>query len=267
MSSTKWKWFRGVVYDVVLEGETKGVMGGSTENLHRRCKEYRYEKSWFGNGRLIPVRVVEGYYVDREQFLGHLRAVEFFHILNNGYFDSGYNKANPLLWLSGRPEDRVRELCRIGGRAAGCEAFKKKTGFHAPGFGEKLRTREHQQRAGRAGGLITGRKNAETGQIHALGRKNVESGHLARQRTSEHQTIAGRIGGRIGGLIGGPIRGRKHKENGTGICAPGIAAKGGRIGGCLRWNVRRSKPCTCGEHVQRGFATIPPRKYDGMPQV
>jgi hypothetical protein len=51
------------------------------------------------------------------------------------------------------------------------------------------------------------------------GRMNVESGHLARIRTPEHQAEAGRVSG------------RKTKELGIGIHAPGVVAKAGRLGG------------------------------------
>jgi hypothetical protein len=95
--------------------------------------------------------------------------------------------------------------------------------------GHLARMRELPQTkvAQRANGRAVGRKAVESGHIQALGikqgRANVESGHLRKVCTREVQIKGGRVGGRISG--------RKHKENKTGIFAPGIAAMGGRVGG------------------------------------
>ena len=35
------------------------------------------------------------------------------------------------------------------------------------------------------------------------------------------------------GRVGGVASGNQHKENDTGVCAPGVAAKGGRVGGMI----------------------------------
>jgi hypothetical protein len=52
----------------------------------------------------------------------------------------------------------------------------------------------------------------------------------ARSRGGKNQPWETKVRiGRIGGLLGGPI--------------------GGKITACLRWNVNRGKPCTCGKHV------------------
>jgi hypothetical protein len=84
---------------------------------------------------------------------------------------------------------------------------------------------------GRLGGLAGGRKG---GLIS--GRRSVENGHLARLRTPEHQSAAGRIGGRIGG----PRGSRESK-----VCA---GQMGSQKGLCQRWNINRGKPCVCGNH-------------------
>lgn len=70
-------------------------------------------------------------------------------------------------------------------------------------------SKERMREAGRVHGPINGRRNVENGHLARLratdhqrkagqagGRKNVESGHLARLRTTEHQQSAGRITGR-----------------------------------------------------------------------
>lgn len=102
-------------------------------------------------------------------------------------------------------------------------------------------TLEQRSENGRKGGSITGRMLKERGLgIFGLtreqhksnsrlggkkggtisGRMNAENGHLAKLRTPEHQLKAARLGGLIGGKV---------------VC-------------CLRWNIRRGKPCTCGKH-------------------
>lgn len=72
---------------------------------------------------------------------------------------------------------------------------------------------------GRIQGPIQGRKNVESGHIHRLGkiagRAAVESGRLARYRTSEHQAAAGRSG--------------SHENK----------AKAAVISTHIRWHVRR----------------------------
>lgn len=54
---------------------------------------------------------------------------------------------------------------------------------------------------------------------------------------------------RKAGKIGGKIQGRKNVESGQ---LASICSLGGKIGGkaacCLRWNIRRGKPCSCGRH-------------------
>ena len=86
----------GYVYDAVPEGATRGVMGGSTVTLQAREKQYRKNCKWFGQGRLVPVRKIEGDYADRDQFFGHLRAAELLHIIAQDYFANGRNQGNPL---------------------------------------------------------------------------------------------------------------------------------------------------------------------------
>jgi hypothetical protein len=61
---------------------------------------------------------------------------------------------------------------------------------------------------------LRSRRKQTAGRIggKVTGRMNVESGHLESLRTPEHQRMAG------------------------------------MIANCLRWNIRRGKPCTCGKH-------------------
>jgi hypothetical protein len=143
------------------------------------------------------------------------------------------------------------------------------------GLLERIRTPEHQSKAA----AEAGRKALESGQIQALGRKQglisgrkaVESGHLSRI-----QSAGGCAGGRkaveSGQIITlGRVQGRKNVESGhlTKILTPEVRSRGGRtsgrkavesgqlasiqklgsvIGLCMRWNIRRGKPCTCRKH-------------------
>jgi hypothetical protein len=113
--------------------------------------------------------------------------------------------------------------------------------------------------AGKIGGSISGLIN---------GRKNAENGHMitisAIGRTPEHQIAAGRLGGRHAVESGqlNSIRdlpqtkfaqskvGRKNVESGhlDKVRTKAVCSKGGTVVCCLRWNIRRGKPCTCGTH-------------------
>jgi hypothetical protein len=107
-------------------------------------------------------------------------------------------------------------------------------------------------------GKIAGQMAVESGQVQSLGkkqgRKNVENGHLASIRTPENISKGTRRRNEIYGnpstpescARAGRIGGRKHVESGH------IQALGkiqGYIICCLRWNIRRGKPCTCGKHL------------------
>ena len=112
-------------------------------------------------------------------------------------------------------------------------------------------TPEGSSKGGRTQGPISGRKAVESGQLMNIstpenrakgGRTNAESGHMSK----------------IGKLYGA-IQGRKAVESGQlasvahlGNFAQPLEAKrlGGKISSCLQWNIRRSKPCTCGKHKE-----------------
>ena len=100
----------------------------------------------------------------------------------------------------------------------------------------RLRTPEHQRNAG----IAAGKKSVESGQIQALGlewgRKAVESGQLARLRTPEHQRAAGLKAAQI----------------------PGHMTSINKMANCVRWNVRRGKPCICGRHEQEELRRAQP---------
>ena len=143
---------------------------------------------------------------------------------------------------------------------------------------------EHQRKAGLLGGLAALR----SGQIQELGRtqgrRNAESGVLARARTPEHQRKGGRLGGGARMLALTPeqrieiatkashsipveqralnsgkswigmtpeqrsARSRKGSLAALTASTPGQRSRNGRTGSCSHWNIRRGKPCTCGQH-------------------
>lgn len=75
---------------------------------------------------------------------------------------------------------------------------------------------------------------------------------------SADYTKVGSMGSREDKVRAGRIAGRIAVDSGQ---LASIAASGGRLGGsfgghlggpitcCLRWNIRRGKPCTCGKHL------------------
>lgn len=122
--------------------------------------------------------------------------------------------------------------------------------------------------AGKKGGKVSGRKNGT-----AQGKKNLESGQWDRVRCKDGR--GGKIGGKIAvesGRIanmptfescskGGQRRqelhpnlssdiGKRAVESGrfASIATFESRSKGGRVTNCLLWNIRRDKPCTCGQH-------------------
>jgi hypothetical protein len=117
-------------------------------------------------------------------------------------------------------------------------------------------------------GIIGGNKALESGQIASLGRiqgrKNVENGHLALITRKENQSKGGKTQGQKnlesghlaiiasqGGKVGGKVAGRKNVESGhlAAIRNEENQSKGAKICCCLRWNIRRGRPCTCGKHA------------------
>lgn len=111
---------------------------------------------------------------------------------------------------------------------------------------------ENSRKGGAIGGRIAGRKNVESGHLArisslgaaAAGRKAVESGHLARI-----SSLGGKVSGRQnvenGHLerirhLAGRVSGRKHAQSGfMDRIRPLGAAKGGRAASHLIWHVRR----------------------------
>jgi hypothetical protein len=101
--------------------------------------------------------------------------------------------------------DETREL---KARRAGFSSYQEKIAFAKDKPAEPLRRKEQLSAAGRKGGAVA----VVTGQIFQI-------------RTPERS--------RQGGLTSGFL----HKTNGTGIFAPGMAAKGGITGAHNRWHV------------------------------
>lgn len=67
-----------------------------------------------------------------------------------------------------------------------------------------------------------------------VGKRNVETGLLARLRTPAHQANAGKLGGKKGGRTRGPILGRQMVNSGF---LARIASAGGKKQTHLRWHV------------------------------
>jgi len=90
------------------------------------------------------------------------------------------------------------------------------------------RGKEAHREWSRTHGQLQGRKNIESGHIQALGKlqgkKNVENVHRARLNAQNRKLY---------GYLGGRVSGRKNRELSRGFFAPGMAAKGGRIGGSI----------------------------------
>lgn len=155
------------------------------------------------------------------------------------------------------------------GRIQGLINAKNKTGVCGRSF-------EKMSEDGRLGGLVGGKKNVESGHIRNVGlnqgKKNVESGFLDSIRTHDGSVKGGRTQSRImvengdweriknlpqsieARSMNGKNQGRKNVESGlwasfqTSEHKARAGAIAGRINCCMRWNIKRGKPCTCGKH-------------------
>ncbi len=211
------------------------MVGSTTKPLRERTWGYRSTMKWFRDGRyeLVTIRVVN--HDNPEIFPVYLKAVENCEIARNHTWreEGGRNKIAPLIQWMGSAQFEF-ERGRLGGIVGGKVA------------GRKAAESGQIQRAG----VLGRKKNMENGQPFRLGRHNVESGHLAKLRTPEHQAKAGRIGGKLGGKTQGPIQGRKNAD--SGLLAK-ICANGGRAASHLRWHVNRSvinPNCTLCQPIQ-----------------
>ncbi len=213
------------------------MVGSTIRSLGSRTTGYRKHR-WFraGKYRLVAIRAVE--HEDKEFFPIYLKAVENCEIARNHTWkdEGGRNQMAPLVQWMGSPM-LESEKGRIGGL-----------------IGIRRMTEEIRSRAGKIGGKISGRKAAESGQIQRagilgrkknmetgqpsrLGKQNVENGHLAKLRTTEHQAKAGRKGGLLGGKTQGRIQGPKNIASGL---LKSICADGGRAAGHTRWHIKRN---------------------------
>jgi hypothetical protein len=144
--------------------------------------------------------------------------------------------------------------------------------------------REHQRSAAR----IAGRLAVASGQIQELGRvqgrKNVELGWLEKFRTPERQRERGVLGGVARATVMTPeqrienariashsipieqrainskkawaevspeqrrARAKKASLAASAVLTPKQLRENGKRTSCLVWNLRRGKPCTCGQH-------------------
>jgi len=228
----------GTVYGVKNLDTSKIEMVGSTvRSLGSRTAGYRRHE-WFRNGKyeLIAIRAVE--HEDEEFFPIYLKAVENCEIARNHTWkdEGGRNQMAPLVQWMGSPM-LESEKGKIGGK-----------------IGIRKMTKEIRSQAGKLGGKVSGKrasvtgqiqragvlgrkKNMENGQPVRLGKYNIESGHLARLRTPEHQSRAGRKGGLIGGKIQGRIQGPKNVASGL---LKSVCVDGGRAASHARWHVKRS---------------------------
>jgi hypothetical protein len=210
---------------------------GLTQRIRAHEKDGKVTFAW----RLVHSenREVAGLSHISEKYYKIRIAVDEDRVIQNIPIDRRLNKISPLIQIDTWAMNE--EMQRLGGRIGGRTTGGRKRGS------PKARER------GRKLGLIQGRKNAE-------------SGLLTRIATKES---CGR-GGRIVGTIYGPITGRKNKESGqiaalgrtgmggrkakemgVGVHAPGVAANGGRstsrehkckigpIGLHNRWHVAR----------------------------
>jgi hypothetical protein len=203
----------GRIYHVVDKATGEIVKVGSTiQTLEKRFRGKDYQKK-YQNHFLREVRCLKSSDIDWFQpknllcpFMWHLVAAEELEIVRVGTFRKSRlsNQMSPLKQkLSGLGGEYGSVGGRIGGLVSGNNAVRNKTGIHAVGFDRSYvgRIKTPAKTAARFAnlekarlaltpemkrelGLRIGRRNSKSGWIKGLGkaqgRKNVDSGHLAR---------------------------------------------------------------------------------------
>jgi hypothetical protein len=197
----------GIIYHVVDRSNNKIVKVGSTiTSLKTRWKSYNQKK--FSNHFLKEIRRIESSEFDwfepknpRCPFLWHLVAAEHLEILKQGTFKKGK--------FSNQMSSLDQKYFGFDGHSL------------AAAIGAQNQKREDKARGGHTQGPIQGKRNLESGlwklvvslggkasgkskseskqkanakNGERFGRWSVDSGHLAKQRTPEHQKKASEAG-------------------------------------------------------------------------
>lgn len=240
-------------------------------------RDYRHRLGRKGFGRRfkkyfpdieLPQPIKEEFEVESQLELNELETIWMFQYHTWRGYPGGMNLTFP-----GSIDYKIMGL--VGGPIGGRRYIEL---YGQPGTVESRR--KGSKAGGLIGGKIGGRKNVLSGQIAALGRSGIgsriagriaaESGHCARIArlgglavSHETHVKAGRTNKESGQMAAlgrkyGKIQGLKNVESGH---LAKIGAAAGRIGGrknaesgqihkarCSRWNIRRNKPCVCGQH-------------------
>lgn len=199
-----------------------------------RDKEHRSGRIGFGRrfkkrflGMALPEPIKETINVSDQFELNEEEIIWMFRYRTWHGYPAGMNLTLPIF-------DDYKNLGKLSGSIQGPKNVEN-------GHMERMRkkiTPEMWVEIHRKGGLVTGNNNIKTGHIQRLGRENIKSGRLASVTTKETCAAGGR---RHFELYGNPgtFEGRSK-----------VGRIYGRITCCLRWNIRRGKPCVCGNHLQ-----------------
>jgi hypothetical protein len=201
---------QGRTYEVFVDGKPIGLVGSTVTTLIRRRSGYVKRFGPTVELRLIrEILCPDGY--DKLGFTVLLRAKEAFDIIHkNTYVPNGLNKLSPLaqvIWSLVEDEKRV-----LGGKTGGRKTRENGTGI----FGLT-----HQQKVqyGKMYGGISGRNNVETGRLYRMTKEERFLGSVAGgQRNKESGQTAAM----------GRVQGRRNRELGIGIFAPGAHQKAAR---------------------------------------
>jgi hypothetical protein len=228
----------GIVYKAVDLATGKVIKVGSTiKSLKDRSRDKCYK------GCVLSL-IRQDEYEDSNYGVLLLRIRETLEISKNKTWHrdgcGGRNILNPInVWLSKLDDFEMRSYA---GTKGGSKAFE-------------LHGNPATAEGSSKGGQVAGLNNVESGWAkilgdtygHARGKKEVENGHLASLRTTEHQSYAGRKGGVRAAEVNAKTGWLQKLGNTYGLenirkTPYAVKMKGLAMGRHVRWHVNRSKP-------------------------
>ena len=238
--------------------EEFGIIDQAHLNVMETCWMFQY-KTWFKDGGYNLCMPGSSDYKNMGEIggpIGGRTNTESGHIQTLGHKQGQANvRSGHLVRILRLPQTKIAQ--RVNGLKIGNDYKKRGVGV----CGRTLEQLREQARKATAthkrngtglyntkikimGGLAAGKLAVDTGRIQALGRKNSESGHLARI-SALPQTQAARVRNAQHAVESGQVRGmglKYGRENGLHTASiPGHMQKASSVGNHVQWHVRGAR--------------------------